>query len=463
MECPPDEDICVETGCENGSCVIVQNYTHVAFPNGTVYDCLQRILLVGTETPLVLDASTVTSFKSNDACTEIVTLDDTDTTGIMISECTEDVVVSVTLPLFDQHLISSDVTTVNVDLIAIPLTGPTITDTVTTIGPTLDTADAIQVSDCSTVTSCVTETFDGTTTTIPTTCEPTYMESSLIISFSLSSDCNNAGAKRKRALAQTSGGTITFVFTLPGSSTPVLFSDWKVVVTEVTLPETDCAHSRCYWTEHHLGCDKSDSIDLLPTSFCGLTETDILDADICDDMWLAHGNEYLTARNNHACGGYNLSPKELKWLTNAAELQGSTCDPVKHGNGNTWGKFVSSMAHLRNITRGHLCADESEEEYKYCAPSVRKVKKCQDYKRALSDETREAKIDCHLDAYTGDGFGYYQYQAAQLLGDSTISPISIIPTEDGENENVQATAHMALPGVAVVGLTTFVFFCTSVL
>ena len=220
--------------------------------------------------------------------------------------------------------------------------------------------------------------------------------------------------------------------TLPPTPSPMPTPTPTPMPTPVPLPT--CTLSRCHWLAEHVSCDKSATELTLPTTFCGLNETEILEGTIVDDAWVFLAQEYFVGLNNHICTDYTALDSVLQLgfeaaLAAAADELSSTCGIISPGNPYApYGAFISVTKKIRSYIREGLCASEVDT-YKYCTPTVRQMKLCGDdgagvavvgkphHKGRHEDGAhpssyRNVTVDCHLEPYLEDGTGYYEFMAS---------------------------------------------------
>lgn len=458
--CEEDEDICTIIGCKSGSCVVTQNIVLVEFPNSTIYDCVNQQLVTGSGMQISFAKKDIISAYTNDTeCVKIVTADD-GSSGIYIN-CDQTVTITV------------------VGLINMPLPNPSLDESTTlllstTDAPTdttsLDVFDsyATDASGQPLVPACTNSSDifcaqlsgtwggEGVTGSSQTSCPVTESDSSGLTIFSFDDKCEPTSGKR--SVAQTSlvtkqfEGNLTISFTLPPTNGPIFFKQaFLLVAASKPAPEQDCARSRCYWTENHASCTSAANEAQFPSTLCGIDAQTIFDADVGGDAWPMLAIETLTARDNCLCGGVACTEKQLGLLSDAYALLEANCanTPVSPGKGSPFGKFVSTSARLREITRENLCLDETEEEYKFCTPSVRKVQKC----HTLNHNKRTAPsltCDCHLEPVTPTGYGYYQFSSANLMGETLSMPY--------DNEGVGPASIVAVNASVLISALLYVAF-----
>lgn len=237
-----------------------------------------------------------------------------------------------------------------------------------------------------------------------------------------------------------------------------------------SAPSPTCTLSRCHWLENHGNCDKNATDSNLPTTFCGLNETEILEGKIVNDAWVFLAQEYFVGRNNYICTNYTAANPTLQRifeevLAESADQLSSVCSVISPGNGYaSYGKFISLARRLRSYIRRGLCADELDT-YKYCTPTHRQIRLCSEDgtdvaaaetpDRVISPSYRNATIDCHLEPYLEDGTGYYEFMASLYVDDIDLTSTgnSTVPV----NHQVASTSlNPVVTAVIIVGsiLTT---------
>jgi len=499
-----DDDICTVHECQISGCFLTERFLYLKDADGVIFDCATQKKVRGQTPKVNVDPVQLLEAQSDDACVEVVTLED-GSSGFFLDECTQVVTVSLTNFFVEEPVIVDPlVTQLTVDtsylsgeyiegeignvIETFPITIES-TDVVVASCEDVDVQDpSVVLSENYTCTSTVgTLEFDGTTESTDSTASSDCdrATSILVEAFDMGlEDCNptvtqghSRGDRRsnKRQVESpdigffTGNYTVAIRFDSRFIGRKMFFKNWEIASLgdEIGFEKPFCAYSRCYWKENNGLCDKSAFEDQFPTAaLCGLSEQEIFDADIADDAWLYTANEYLTAANNYVCSGLDYSNQERGRLISTGELLADSCDdrPVQPGPGRPFGAFISAAVRVRVLTRTRICTDQVEEEFEYCTPSLRQVLLCNAenateppvFKRDLQDVLQNpsppsAPRDCYLIPVTKNRLGHYQKES---MTNSRISPPINFPVPSTEPSSPDTVPTGVIVLIIMVGVST---------
>lgn len=139
---------------------------------------------------------------------------------------------------------------------------------------------------------------------------------------------------------------------------------------------TKCTKDFCYWMMKYDRCNKTLYPEY-PTTFCGLTEDELIDdAMYYDDALGVLRKAYLVSLNNMACRNNHYDSNHLAWMDYARDLLESTCDAVYPADGcdrcgrcskcskchrcekSLFDEFVKVIYHVSKYTQKNLCTEK---------------------------------------------------------------------------------------------------------
>lgn len=300
--------------------------------------------------------------------------------------------------------------------------------------------------------------------------------------------------KKRAVLIETPEGNGTLTINLPlnpedftNSSTIVIDVDIipfsldeyinKQLQPQVNKTAYNCSLSRCTWVTNNQFCPTTSVEDRWPSSFCGLTEQELYELEVEEDMWFFAVNTYLSLRNSFVCtNAFEFDPQLNATtqiaLDDLASLLSATCVPVTEFTlfPVSYNELKSAASVARDILLATACSGEIESD-RVCPLTDNQRQLCNSTTPSVSTAARSKTVECRETPYRDTGVSYYTFIADMIFAPTPVPPPRPPPpTPLPPAPEPSPTADPLIPlyvffgvfgGVVAVGIVTIIILSST--